>query len=153
MGQSNRLRTSKTSKPDQLSYRSSSTSQTTPNESRDGASHRTVHGPLYRWHVGHRNVHQGLGTVYMLLSMPEVEVHARGEDCENKDLETVHTNLEKLSVGIRNRIVTCIPYEGGVYEIHLRNINDYIVSRGIVYTHLKAVLTAERSQPRKLLEQ
>jgi hypothetical protein len=87
------------------------------------------------------------------LSMPEVEVHARGKDCKNKDLKTVHAYLETLSEGICNRIVACIPYEGGVYEIHLRSINDYIVSKGIAYTHLKAVLAKERSQLRKLLEQ
>lgn len=44
-------------------------------------------------------MHEGLRTICVPLSMPEAEVHARGEDCKNEDLKT---------------------YEGGVYEIHIQ---------------------------------
>jgi len=69
-------------------------------------------------------VHEGLRTICVPLSMPEAEVHARGEDCKDEDLKAVHAYLETLSVGICSRIVTYIPYDGGVYEIHLRNFHQ-----------------------------
>jgi hypothetical protein len=58
----------------------------TPNKPQDKTSRRKIE----RWYVGHWNTHKGARAIYILVYLPEMEVHARGEDCEDHELETVH---------------------------------------------------------------
>lgn len=55
--------------------------------------------------------------------MPEMEMHARGEDREDDELETVHGCL---LVGIQSRIGRCVLLEHAVVPVLcVRNINGF----------------------------
>jgi hypothetical protein len=92
-----------------------------------------------RRHVGHRHTYEDLRAVHVPVDMPEMEVHARGEDRKDKGLQTVYVYARQLSVKIRNRSWKRILFEEGVKcSLGAQNVNDSIILASIrTFTHIR----------------
>jgi hypothetical protein len=84
-----------------ISYYPRLTPRKTPKKPQDKSSGRKTE----IWYVGHWNTHKGARAMCILVHLPEMEVHARSEDCEDHELETVHGFIVSMNtqqdVGVR----------------------------------------------------
>lgn len=69
--------------------------------------------------------------MHVSINMPEIEVHACGEDRKDKGLQTRHAYSRVRSVKIDNKSCKCVLFEEGVpYRLGVRNISDSVISTG-----------------------